>query len=305
MTFPGGKAGAGVYQAIINQMPPHNLYIEPFVGGGAVLLHKRPARESYIFDLDDESLTAISDEARRRRIPVTLAQQSCGVAYLERCGWNDSQTLVYCDPPYVMRTRTKQRIYAHEMTDADHMRLLAAVKRLDCLVLLSGYDNLLYRAELADWRLVTFTGQTRGGPREECLWCNFPEPQALHDYRYVGENFRERERIAKKVARAQRNFAALPVLERRAILSALLRIDRPQAPPPDPAMPESSTAGDDGGSSGSSGGFSPISSGCSTTTGDELSEKHPDKAGFPQSGPIDASGDARSRTTKSGVGIHA
>lgn len=32
-TYPGGKSGAGVYQTIINQMPPHQLYVEPFAGG--------------------------------------------------------------------------------------------------------------------------------------------------------------------------------------------------------------------------------------------------------------------------------
>lgn len=34
MTYKGGKAGAGVYQQIINQIPPHDVYIEPFLGGG-------------------------------------------------------------------------------------------------------------------------------------------------------------------------------------------------------------------------------------------------------------------------------
>ena len=30
MTYPGGKGGAGVLQTIINQQPPHEVYIEPF-----------------------------------------------------------------------------------------------------------------------------------------------------------------------------------------------------------------------------------------------------------------------------------
>jgi DNA adenine methylase len=34
MGYPGGKSGAGVYQTIINLMPPHTVYIEPFLGGG-------------------------------------------------------------------------------------------------------------------------------------------------------------------------------------------------------------------------------------------------------------------------------
>ena len=43
MSYPGGKNGAGVYQAIINQMPPHQTYIEGFLGSGAVLRMKKPA----------------------------------------------------------------------------------------------------------------------------------------------------------------------------------------------------------------------------------------------------------------------
>ena len=43
MSYPGGKAGSGVYQTIINQMPPHKTYIEAFVCAGGVLRNKRRA----------------------------------------------------------------------------------------------------------------------------------------------------------------------------------------------------------------------------------------------------------------------
>ncbi len=55
MTWPGGKAVSGVYQAIINQIPPHDVYIEPFVGGAGVLRHKRPAKANIAIDLSDEA----------------------------------------------------------------------------------------------------------------------------------------------------------------------------------------------------------------------------------------------------------
>lgn len=50
--YPGGKNGAGVYQTIINQLPPHDTYIEPFLGSGAVLRMKKPARASIAIDAD-------------------------------------------------------------------------------------------------------------------------------------------------------------------------------------------------------------------------------------------------------------
>ena len=43
MSYPGGKAAPGTFQKIINLMPPHEVYIEPFLGGGAILRKKLPA----------------------------------------------------------------------------------------------------------------------------------------------------------------------------------------------------------------------------------------------------------------------
>lgn len=52
MGYLGAKSGSGVYQAIIALMPPHDLYIEPFAGSGAILRRKAPAAESWAVDLN-------------------------------------------------------------------------------------------------------------------------------------------------------------------------------------------------------------------------------------------------------------
>jgi len=36
MIYPGGKNLAGTYQRIINQIPPHSFYCEPFCGSAAI-----------------------------------------------------------------------------------------------------------------------------------------------------------------------------------------------------------------------------------------------------------------------------
>lgn len=51
--YPGAKAAPGVYQAIINEIPPHRVYVEAFVGGGAILLRKRPAEASIVIGAGD------------------------------------------------------------------------------------------------------------------------------------------------------------------------------------------------------------------------------------------------------------
>ena len=107
------------------------------------------------------------------------------------------------------------------MTLAGHRRLLSVIKSIPCMVMISGYRCALYDAELADWRRIDFQAMTRGGVATENLWCNFAEPDALHDYQYLGATFRERERIKRKRERWRRKWQALPILERRAIMAGI------------------------------------------------------------------------------------
>jgi hypothetical protein len=69
----------------------------------------------------------------------------------------------------------------------------------------------------------------------EWLWFNYPQPKALHDYRYLGEDFRERERIKRKRRRWVRRLKIMPTLERYALLSAIQEA-RPPALSPDGAI---------------------------------------------------------------------
>lgn len=55
----------------------------------------------------------------------------------------------------------------------------------------------------------------------EWLWMNYPRPVKLHDYRYLGDDFRERERIKRKKARWIDRLARMDILERQAMLAAL------------------------------------------------------------------------------------
>jgi hypothetical protein len=108
------------------------------------------------------------------------------------------------------------------MIEAQHAELLGVVTRLPCPVAISGYWSPLYAAALQEWRCITFDAMTRGGrPARECLWLNYPEPAELHDYRYLGDEKRERERITRKVRTWAAGLQRLPALERQAIVAAL------------------------------------------------------------------------------------
>src|ERR1700752_2192642 len=56
-TYLGSKAGAGAAEQIIGHFPPHSVYVEAFLGGGAVLRRKAPALHSIAIDIDPEVVT--------------------------------------------------------------------------------------------------------------------------------------------------------------------------------------------------------------------------------------------------------
>ncbi|HGL6322643.1 TPA: DNA adenine methylase [Citrobacter amalonaticus] len=88
-------------------------------------------------------------------------------------------TLHFVDPPYVHDTRTgstKTSAYRFEMSNADHIELLDALKGLQGMVIVCGYDSDLYNNALAGWQRVTRTtaanGHSGSVQRTECLWIN-------------------------------------------------------------------------------------------------------------------------------------
>lgn len=214
MSYPGGKNGAGVYQKIINLMPPHTVYIEPFLGGGAIMRNKKMAWKSIGIDKDQGAINSFSGDFS------VETQVGCGIEFLEGYDYKGGE-LIYCDPPYPHETRSKANLYSYEMDDLDHLRLLKAIKNLPCKVMISSYYTDLYAHELNGWSYIEFEAMTRGGLRTESLWFNFETPVALHDYDYLGEGFRERERIKRKKQRWVKKFQSLPLLEQQALLAAI------------------------------------------------------------------------------------
>lgn len=219
MNYPGGKNGAGVYQWIINHMPPHAQYVEAFLGSGAILRLKKPAPAGNIgIDIDEDVITAFRGDDH---VGVTLVVADA-IAWLSDADL-PGEALVYCDPPYLLSTRRSQRaLYVHEMTNSQHCDLLRCLRSLRCRVMVSGYWSELYASLLSAWRTVTFQTRTRGGsPATEWLWMNYPPPLELHDYRHLGKDFRERERIKRKKQRWLSRLQAMPDLERWAVFDAI------------------------------------------------------------------------------------
>lgn len=230
MTYPGGKGG--VYQKIINLIPPHKTYIETHLGGGSIFRNKRPAEINIGVDIDNEVIKSLyRDPPTHKTVMIDRLYLSGyyegyikddAVSFLKRYNFDDPEhTFVYCDPPYLHSTRKDKKIYKYEYTDSQHEELLKTIKALRCMVMISGYYSEMYMDGLSGWNHKSFQAMTRHGLATEYVWMNYPEPVELHDYSFIGKDFRERERIRKKVNRWVGKLRNMPVLERQAIITAV------------------------------------------------------------------------------------
>lgn len=217
MNYPGGKNAS--YHKIINLIPPHTAYIETHLGSGAVLRHLRSADR--VIGLDIDSQVIATSRTVINGVGVQLVCVDAHI-FLQMYPFQGDE-FIYCDPPYVMSARRQHRqIYRYEYTPQQHIELLTLLKSLPCKVMISGYWSSLYETMLQQWHTATFEAVTRGnGMATEYLWMNYPQPAELHDYSYLGDDFRERERIRRKVNRWVKGLKRLPRLERQAIIEAI------------------------------------------------------------------------------------
>lgn len=219
MSYFGGKAQDGVYQTIINQIPMHDRYIELFLGAGAIMLKKKPAKKSIGVELDERAIAEFPGDTEAK----PLISNRCVFDFMSTIGKNlfTGSTFVYVDPPYPHSTRGKTR-YKHELTDDQHINLLKRLSTLSCSIAISTYPNELYSENLSDWRLLEYNSTCRSGAvRTEHLFMNYPEPKILHDDRYLGGNANSRQDIKRRIARTKKRILGWNSHERQKLLLEL------------------------------------------------------------------------------------
>lgn len=216
-SYPGGKNVNGTYHKIINQIPPHDIYVEPFIGGGAILRRKRPASMTVGSDLDTGVCKAWADyQMEGLEVHNQDALQTVQNVLSRNPG---RRVFVYFDPPYRKEDRSSsQDIYNCESSPELHDSILKFIPRLNCDCMISTYPNALYAEKLKDWRYFEYESITRGGMATEALYMNYQEPTELHDYQYLGTDCWDRQRIKRKISRKIVTLSKLPILEQRAII---------------------------------------------------------------------------------------
>jgi hypothetical protein len=252
---PGGKDGAGVAQRLINEIPPHEVFVSACLGDCAVMRRKRPALRNVGIDLDEGVLRRWN--ARREQLPGLELYRVDAVEWLRHAlGWyrvaaagdaragdsgshhhrpQDSASrpegiaagwFIFADPPYLMDTRScQQRMYAHEPSEAWHVHLVETLifaAAAGAAVMCVHYPAPLYAEALQAWRTWTYRAMTRGGRMAtEQVWCSYPRPEVLHDPRWLGANKREREKLNRRRRNLLGKIRRLSPVERQSLLDAI------------------------------------------------------------------------------------
>ena len=260
--YPGSKWS--IAEWIISHFPDgyeNMVYLEPFLGSGAVFFNKRPGIVETINDLDgdvvnlfyvlrerpedlkrvleltpysreeyDKSFENCEDPLEKARRFMVKTTQAIGAKLGHgKCGWrnhksmkiggtackwggitetidaaasrlrgtttnlvqiehmdafrlieryNTPEALIYIDPPYVRSSRKSGALYRHEMTDEDQKRLLELIAKSRAKIIISGYDNELYKKALDSWKTDSTMSQTTSSKMAcEKIWMNYTPPE--------------------------------------------------------------------------------------------------------------------------------
>lgn len=258
LNYPGSKWKLA--DIIVDNMPFHKSYLEPFCGSCAVFLSKPKATLETINDLDGRLVNLFKvmrekpedlqyqimhtlysreeyelahevssnklEDARRMMVRLWFSvggKTSSESGFRKNVSWNgpynwyewndlynrigiaaarlkdaqiehmdavelirqhnDTDTLIYCDPPYIVPNQSDKH-YKYSFSEQDHKRLLKALKEHKGPVMLSGYANDLYANDLRNWAQIKkqskvgITSDKRSF-RTEIIWCNFEPSKQL------------------------------------------------------------------------------------------------------------------------------
>ena len=87
--------------------------------------------------------------------------------------YDKETTFMYLDPPYVKETRLSNQTYECEMTNEQHRQLCERLLTFKGKVLLSGYDNEIYKILDDKFIKIEFQSPNAGSSATAVLWRNY------------------------------------------------------------------------------------------------------------------------------------
>ncbi|MEM6359963.1 MAG: DNA adenine methylase [Bacteroidota bacterium] len=223
--YPGGKGSGGVYQKQINEIPPHKGFFSGFLGRCKVTQHKKPADVTYVFDLDqaliEEWETAIDNSEYFGPGQFFAINRSFfDVEMMKIAKHLKGDLFVYLDPPYLIPSRKSNKpMYQHELSFEQHEELIQKIKTYEWPVAICTLPNELYDQELGHWRVLEYETTNRSGQKViEFMYMNYEKPAKLHDYNYIGNDFREREKRIRRFKNFMDKWDRMDALDKAKII---------------------------------------------------------------------------------------
>lgn len=224
--YPGGKNGEGVYQRIINIIPPHDTLIEACAGSAAITRMIKPAKYNIVIEAEPMQAAILHKELRSG---VGIFNDSF-YRIIKQKSPNSEKRVIFFDPPYIKEVRScSQNMYRVEWDYEDHTIFLEWLQKLEGKAIITHPRNLLYENRLQGWNTIDYQYQSHGGIRNDCIWYNYPTPEVLHDYSNIGDNRTKRQVIQRRMQRYINKLDAMSQIERNALIEAIKkRYNRPE-----------------------------------------------------------------------------
>lgn len=223
--YTGNKQVNGLWQFIINRIPPYKVYYELFAGSAAIARNLPAMDHKVIVDCNRSVTDALRCMPRLKNANVICADILQFLpSVIDRTASGVTDIFVYMDPPYLFSTRYgKRRLYKYEMTDMHHRQLLLYCSKVKFNCMISHPECELYDKHLKGWTKEKFKVSYHGKQTWETIYYNYPRPHMLQTYMYVGSNCWDRQRIKRKIERLANKLLQLPELERNAVIARVMK----------------------------------------------------------------------------------
>lgn len=230
-----GKSTDGVYQHLINRIPPHTIYIELCVGQATINRAKRPAMLNLLVDVDPQINRLYQNANIPKEMRIQGYRADC-VAWLKHTypkipvdpqfPCPEENIFIFIDPPTDKDVHRKKNSNRHLMPLDSITELCRILVGIKCKVMLTTFVGSIYDGVFENekgWHRELFTGYSANPDgSDEVILTNYVPDEDLHDYSFCGTTPDERARIRKQNESLVAVLKPMSLLERRAFFQLCL-----------------------------------------------------------------------------------
>lgn len=214
-TFQYGRNSSGVSQFLINHVPPVKCMVSLFLGNG-LLLDQIKSCETMVAFAAGKNLELNNDS-----IKVFASDYTKNLDWINPVKFG--KTLVFINPPALEINKQPKLINTDFTSQTEHETLLQKGVKFPTYVMVLATSNNQYDGILlkAGFTKIYLFNQSIENPKTDCIYINYPVPEQLHDYSFVGQNYRDRDNNKKFIKRTIKQLAEMSPLRRNLIIDTI------------------------------------------------------------------------------------